>query len=322
MTLDDVFVARRRIAGLVRRTPLVHSAWLSAISGGRVYLKLESLQVTNSFKARGAANYARALVETLPPGASSPTLVTASAGNHGRAFAWACRELGLRTIVFTPRDAARTKLDAIRRLGADLRPDADGYEDSERLAKEFARENGLAYVSPYSHLDIIAGAGTIAVEILEDLPDADTIVVPVGGGGLISGMAVAGRAIRPDMEIVGAEVEASPAFSTALANGRITEVVVRPTLADGLAGNMDPDTITFDLVRRLVARVVVVSEDQLETGIRGLAAEEHLIAEGAGIAGVAAVLSGRADAGGRRVAIVVSGSNIDAARLARVLGKA
>jgi threonine dehydratase len=320
ISLRDIHRARERIAGHVRRTPLVESAWLSSVAGADVRLKLESLQVTNSFKARGAVNLALALVERLPAGTEAPVLVTASAGNAGRAFAYAAERLGLRAIVFTPRNAPRTKLDAIRRHGASLRDEADSYEDAERLAKAYAAENGLPYTSPYSHPDLIAGFGTIALEVFEEFPAVDVFIVPVGGGGLISGIAIAAKAVSRDVKIVGVEAEASHPFAVSLREGRITEVAVGPTIADGLAGNMDPDTITFDLVRRYVDDLAQVSEEDLAEGIRGLVANEHLIAEGAGIAGVAAALAGRVDLKGRRVAIVVSGANIDAERLRTILG--
>ncbi len=321
MTLQDVLAARRRIAGLVRRTPLVRSEWLSALSGADVFLKLESLQVTNSFKARGAANAALALGERLQPGQPPARLVTASAGNHGRALAWAGRQLGFSTVVFTPRDAPTTKREAIARLGADLRAEADGYEDSERRAKAFAAAEGLPYVSPYSHPDIIAGAATAGLEVLEDVPDTDLVVVPVGGGGLLAGVAAVVKSINPRIQVIGAEAAASPAFSTSLSAGRIVEVEVRPTLADGLAGNMDPDTITFELVRRAADRVVAVEERWLREGIRELIAHEHLVAEGAGVVGIAALLAGLLPSA-TRTAIVVSGSNIDLSRLAPLLSGA
>jgi threonine dehydratase len=317
--LADVFVARRRLAGRVRRTPLVHSAWLSESADGDVYLKLESLQTTNSFKLRGAFNVALALVEGLKPGGSAPTLVTASAGNHGRALAYAAEQLGLRTVVFTPRDAPRAKLDAIVRHHADLRPEAETYEDSERLAKGFASATGAPYISPYSHPDILAGAATVGLEIVEDLPDVDLVVVPVGGGGLVAAVATVIKAASPKIEVVGIEAEASHPFADSLRAGHIVEVRVGPSIADGLVGNMDPETVTFSMVQRLVDRMAQVSEEQMVAAIRGLVAHEHLVTEGAGAAAVGAVLGGRIDLRGRRTAIVVSGSNIDAERLAALL---
>ena len=317
--LSAVFVARRRLAGRVRRTPLVHSAWLSESAGGDVYLKLESLQITNSFKLRGAFNAALALVEGLRPGEGAPTLVTASAGNHGRALAYAAEQLGLRTVVFTPRDAPRAKLDAIVRHHADLRSEAETYEDSERRAKQFASAAGAPYISPYSHPDILAGAGTVGLEIVEDLPDVDLVVVPVGGGGLVAAVATVIKAASPKIEVVGIEAEASHPFADSLRAGHIVEVRVGPSIADGLVGNMDPETVTFSMVQRLVDRMAQVSEEQMVAAIRGLVAHEHLVTEGAGAAAVGAVLGGRIDLRGRRTAIVVSGSNIDAERLAALL---
>jgi len=318
-SLTDIQRARERIAPSVRRTPLVRSDWLSDAAGGEVYLKLESLQVTHSFKARGALNAILAIQERLEPGEPSPCLVTASAGNHGRAMAWAALQAGLRTVIFTPRRAPATKLDAIRRHGAELRAEAETYEDSERMAKQFAREAGHPFISAYSHPDLLAATGTIALEVVEDLPSVDLLVVPVGGGGLLAGIAAAINAVRPDVEVVGVEAEASHPFAASLAAGRIVEVEVGPTIADGLAGNMDPDNLAFQVVQALVRRLAMVSEQELQDGIRHLVRHDHLIAEGAGIAGVAALAAGRVPARDRRTAVIVSGANIDAELLARVL---
>jgi threonine dehydratase len=319
MTTDGILAARRRIAPHIRRTPLLASAWLSALTGADVRLKLESLQRTNSFKLRGAVNASAALVERLGrDAASAATIVTASAGNHGRAMAYAAERLGLRLVVFTPESAPRAKLDYIARHGADLRP-APSYEDAERMAKAFAAGHGAAYISPYSHPDVIAGAATVALEILEDWPEVDTIIASVGGGGLISGIALASRELDGQrLEIVGVECDASPAFHEALAAGRIVEVDVHATLADGLAGNMDPDSITFELVRDHVDRMVLAPERAIGAAVRGLFEEERVIAEGAGATAVAGLLDGP-PLTGRHVAVVVSGSNIDAGVLSKVL---
>ena len=318
MTIADISEARRRIAPHIRRTPLVPSAWLSALAGADVRLKLESLQLTNSFKLRGAVNATAAFLERHRGGhgPASP-IVTASAGNHGRAMACAAERLGLKLVVFTPQSAPRAKLDHIARHGADLRP-APTYEDSERMAKAFAAETGATFISPYSHPDVIAGAATVAVEILEDWPDVDAVLVSVGGGGLASGIAIAARALAGRVEVVGVETESSPAFHEALKAGHVVEVEVHPTLADGLAGNMDPETITFDLVKRHVNRTVLAPESAIADAIRGLFEEERVIAEGAGATAVAALLAGLPVAG-RKVAVVVSGANIDAELLSKVL---
>jgi threonine dehydratase len=319
-TIDDIRRARRRIAGLVRRTPLVPSDWLGEACGGHVHLKLETLQVTNSFKARGALNAVLALRERSGE-AALPSLVTASAGNHGRALAWAAARAGCRTVVFTPKDAPSTKLDAIRRLGAELRAEADTYEDSERMAKAFAIESGHPFISAYSHPDLLAAIGTIALEVIEDCPAVSQVVVPVGGGGLLAGIAAAIHAVRPGVEVVGVEADASHPFASSLAAGRIVEVEVGPTIADGLAGNMDPDNIAFPIVRQLVRRMTTVSEPELHEAVRGLVRRDRLIVEGAGAAGVAAVAAGRVDCHGRHTAIILSGANIDVGVLARVLSE-
>jgi threonine dehydratase len=317
--LAEVGRARERTVGRLRRTPLIHSPWLSERAGFEVHLKLESLQVTSSFKARGALNAVLALAERARPGQRLPTVVSASAGNHGRALAWAAASIGLPVVIFTPRHAPAAKLSAIRRHGADLRAEADDYEGAEALAKEFARRTGAPYLSPYSHPDLLAAIGGIALEILEDLPGVSQVIVPVGGGGLIAGIAQVVKALRPAARVVGVEVEASHPFTASLAAGRIVEVAVGPTLADGLAGNMDPDNIAFPIVQRLVDQVVLAREEQLVAAIRGLADHEHLVAEGAGATAVAAALARTIEPRSGPAAVIISGANIDTERLAAIL---
>lgn len=317
MTLVDVLRARQRIAPYVRRTPLVASAWLSAAAGAHVALKLESLQVSSSFKSRGAYN---AVIARLERDRSDlHRLVTASAGNHGRALAAAAETFHLPLTVFTPSTAPATKLAAIRRHGAELRADAPDYDEAERLAKVFAAETGARFISPYNDPDVIAGAATVALEIFEDAPDTDTLLVPIGGGGLISGVAGSAKALRTGVEVIGVEAEASCAFQTSVRAGRLTTIVPRETLADGLGGNPDHETITFALVQQFVDRIVTVSEADLASAIAGLVDREHLIAEGAGAAAPAAALHNRADLTGRRVVAILSGANIDRQRLASIL---
>jgi threonine dehydratase len=318
--LADVFAARKRIAPYLRRTPLIDSAWLSDLSGATVRLKLESLQLSNSFKSRGAFN---AVIARLERGAPPARVVTASAGNHGRALAAACERFRLPLVVFTPIDAPKTKIAAITRHGAELRSEGKDYDDAEKRALAFARDTGAEFISPYNDADVIAGAGTIALEVFEDAAgpgDNLTIVVPIGGGGLISGVAIAAKAISPHCEIVGVEAAASCAFQTSVRAGHLVEIVPGPTLADGLGGNPDPETITFALIQKTVDQIVTVSEDDLGSAIAGLVESEHLIAEGAGAAAVAAIAGRRVDLRGRNVAALVTGSNIDRARLATLLG--
>jgi len=317
MTPIDVLAARRRIAPYVRRTPLAASFWLSEAAGARVSLKLESLQQSGSFKIRGAYNAVAARIER--GAVRDVQLVTASAGNHGRALAAAAETFGLPLIVFTPADAPSTKLQAIRRHGAELRAEARDYDEAERLAKAFALQTGADFISPYSDADVIAGAATIALEVFEDAPDTDTFVVPIGGGGLISGIASAAKAMAPACSVVGVEVEASCAFQTSVRAGRLVPIVPGPTLADGLGGNPDPETMTFPIIQQLVDRIVTIDESDLRGAIAGLVQFEHVIAEGAGATAAAAVAERRVDVSGRRVVAIVSGANIDGARLASII---
>jgi threonine dehydratase len=294
----------------VLRTPLRHSPWLSAHRGADVFLKLEVLQPTFSYKIRGAFNAVLALVERH--GAAAPPLVTASAGNHGRALAHAAAAAKLPLTVYVPAKAPRTKLEAIRANGAHLEACRD-YDEAEVRAKEHGARGDALFISAYSHPDVIAGAGTIGLEILEDQPSIDTVIVPIGGGGLISGIAIAVKASSAPCQVWGVEVEASSPFTRSLPAGRVVRIDVGDTLADGLSGNLDPDTITFDIVRTLVDAIQIVDEAELTGAMAGLAREERLIVEGAGAAATAAVLSRNTE--GRRIAVIVSGANIDLDKL-------
>jgi threonine dehydratase len=301
----------------VLRTPVRQSAWLSGISGGTVHLKLEVVQPTSSYKIRGAFNAALRVHERA---GDAPAIVTASAGNHGRALAYAARALNLSLTVFIAANAPRAKADAIRAAGADLRECRD-YDEAERQAKAYAAAAGGLFVSPYSHPDVIAGAGTIGLELVEDLPTLDTVIVPVGGGGLISGIGIAVKALSPSTRVVGVEVSASCPFTRSLAAGRLVTIDVGPSLADGLTGNLDPDTITLDIVRQVVDDIIVVDEDLLRRAVAGIVSKEHLVIEGAAAAGPAAILGGQVELKGH-IAVILTGANIDTATLVEVLRSA
>ncbi len=308
--IDEILAAAARIGGHVLTTPLRHSPALSQASGANVFLKLETLQPTFSYKIRGATNAVLKLVEA---GDGRP-IVTASAGNHGRAMAHAAAAAGRRLTVYVSRKAPRFKVGAIQASGAVLVPCRD-YDEAERRAKEHAADDKATYVSPYGHPDVIAGAGTIGLEILEEDPAIDAIVASVGGGGLISGLAIA----APSVEVCGAEVAASMPFTRSLEAGRIVKVEVADSIADGLVGNLDPGTPTFDIVRDRVKRIVVVQEDEVVAAVRRTFHEERLIVEGAAAAVLAAVHIRRLDLAGRRVVVVVSGANIDADKLKAII---
>lgn len=292
-------------------TPLRRSDWLSSIAGAPVSLKLETLQETFSYKFRGALNAVLRLCE----GTGRPAgLVTASAGNHGRALAAAAATAGLPLTVYVPASAPKVKLDAMRALGARVELSED-YDEAERRAK-LHDASGVVYVSPYSHPYVIEGAGTVALEILAQDPEVEVIVCPVGGGGLVSGLAIAAG---QRAAIWGVETEASCPFTRSLAAGHIVAIEVQPSLADGLAGNLDPETVTFDLVRQHVAGIATVSEAQVASAIGQLAAAERLIAEAAAAVGVAGVANGRVPLSGRRTAVVLTGANIDIDKLRQLI---
>jgi len=313
--LDDVRGAAARIRGRVLRTPLRRSDWLSG-AGTDVHLKLEAVQRTSSFKIRGAFNAALRVAETAGT-TKRPRLVTASAGNHGRALAVAAQELNFRLTVFIPADAPRAKIEAIRASGAELRECRD-YDEAEREAKRHAVAGGGMYLSPYSDPDVIAGAGTIALELLEDLPSLDAVIVPIGGGGMASGVGIAMKALSPRTRVIGVEVAASCPFTKSLAAGHRVTIDVQPSLADGLTGNLDPDTITLDIVRDVVDEIVVVEEAPLRRALAGVVTNEHVVVEGASAVGPAAVLDGRLKLAGS-VAVILSGANVDAGVLRAAL---
>lgn len=317
MNRQSIELAARRIAPYVTRTPLVASPWLSAAAGADVWLKLETAQMTGSFKARGAMHALIALKQRSP---EVDLVVTASAGNHGQALAWAGTELGIRVRAYAPAAAAETKKAAMRSHGADL-IEAGSYDAAEDAARNDAARSGVPYISPYNNDDVIAGQGTIALEMLEDAPGLDVLVVAVGGGGLISGCAIVAKDRATPLGVIGAEAESSPVFTAALAAGAITTVRVLPTLADALAGNLEPGSRTFPLVQHLVDGVALVAEGSIEAAMRGLYRHHELITEGAGAVATAAVLQGLGLAG-RTVGVIVCGRNIDLAVFERVTGMA
>ena len=314
---DEIVAATRRVARLAAPTPLVHSAWLSDLIGTPVWLKLEIVQRTGSFKLRGAAN---AIVQRLERQPGLRGVVTASAGNHGQAVAYVARELGLSARVYVPRTAPDAKRSALRRLGAET-IETPTYDDAEHRAHEDADRTGTPYLSPYDDDDVIAGAGTVAVEMLADRPEIDVFVVPLGGGGLLAATAIAAHAKATRPMVVGVEAAASPVFTAALAAGRPVTVDVHDTLADGLAGNMDPESRTFPIVRDLVSRVERIDEPAIGRAMRDLIRRERLVAEGAGAIGIAALMTAGLDLAGRNVGVILSGRNVDATVIERVLAE-
>jgi threonine dehydratase len=244
-------------------------------------------------------------------------VLTVSAGNHGLAVAHCAAELGARATVVVPRSASRAKVEAIRRYPVTLIEAGSGYDEAEREARKMAGETEAVFVSPYNDPYVIAGQGTVALEMLEDRPELDCLLVPVGGGGLIAGVAIAARAINPDIKIYGVEPAASPTMTGSLEAGRIVEIEEDETIADGLAGNIEPGSITFPVIQRLVDGIILVSEASIRKAVARVAREDHLMIEGSAAVAVAALEDARIE--GRRVAAVITGRNISLDLFARVI---
>ncbi len=306
-TSEDLEAARAIAAERLEPTPLVAAPAL----GARVLLKLETFQPTGSFKVRGAL----AALSQAPPG----PVVTASAGNAGLGVAWAATELGREATIVVSTEASPAKVAALRALPVTLVQHGADYDEAERHAIALAAE-GATYVSSYNDTHVIAGQATLGAE-LEHLRGPVTVLAPLGGGGLAAGMGLWASS-RPGTRVIAVQADASPAFSEALAAGGPVHVDVGDTLADGLAGNLEPGAATFDLVRDHVERVASVSEAELEEGIRFLARAHGVVAEGAGAAGVAALLAGKAGPEAGTTVVLVTGRNIALPRLAAVLARA
>ena len=307
IALEDVHAAAERIAGLAHRTPLLRSRTLDALVGAPVALKAENLQRVGAFKFRGACN---AVAAMRPEGVCS-----VSSGNHAQALALAAREHGARATILMPADAPASKRAATEGYGAEV-IEFDRYtEDREALVGELAAERGLTLVHPYDEPLVMAGQGTVGLELAADLDDLDVVVVPVGGGGLISGVATAIKALAPDARIVGVEPEAGDDTARSLrADERVT-VQVRPTIADGQQVDT-PGERTWEVIRALVDDVVTVSDAEIVAAMRLLFERVKVAAEPSGASALAALLAGRVTLRGGAVAVVISGGNVDAARFA------
>jgi threonine dehydratase len=315
LTLADVFRARQRLAGCVALTPLVPSPALSERAGAPVYLKLETMQPTGSFKLRGATNAIAHLV-----GQGVTRVVTASTGNHGRALAYAARALGIEAAVCMSSLVPRNKVDAVAALGARVVSAGKSQDEAQLAAQQLVRKEGYAFVPPFDDPSVIAGQATIGLEILEALPDTSTLIVPLSGGGLFAGVAFAAKQIRASITAIGVSMARGAAMHASLAAGRPIEVEELETLADSLGGGIGLENRhTFALTRLLADDVVLLDEPSIARGIAHAYREERLVVEGAGAVGMAALLDGRiARAGATNatkgpIVVVVSGANIDMA---------
>ena len=314
-TLADIESARVRIAGGVVRTPCVHSPSLSRITGCEVFVKLEYQQRTGSFKERGARN---ALLQ-LSDDARRRGVTAASAGNHALALAWHGRDLGIPVTVVMPRVAPLVKQARCRELGARVEIHGANIAEAKEFAEKFVESQGLTYVHGFNDAAIIAGAGTVALEVLEEVPDLDAVVVPVGGGGLIAGVGIAMKALRPAAKVIGVEPLRAASFDEALRVGAPKRIVMDPTLADGLAVP-EVGARAFALARSRVDSIVTVGEELISLAILRLVEMQHGVVEGAGASPLAALLSGQLpELAGKKVVLLLCGGNIDPLVLARVI---
>jgi threonine dehydratase len=315
VTLADVRAAGDRIAGRVLRSPCPRSIPLSELVGADVFCKLDLLQRTGSFKERGAAN---ALLQ-LDAAARARGVVAASAGNHALGLSYHGRLLGIPVTVVMPRFAPLVKVATCRRLGARVILEGETFDDARRVAGEIAARDGLDRIHGFDDPRVIAGQGTMGLEILDDLPDIDAIVVPTGGAGLLAGVGVAVKSLRPEIRLVAVETAAAPSFSASLAAGRPVAVPIRPTLADGLAVGRVGD-LPFALAAPLVDRVVTVDEAEVSLAVLRLLELEKTVVEGAAATALAAVLGDRCpELAGQRIVLLLCGGNIDLTILDRVI---
>lgn len=315
LNLDSIRAARLRIAGRVLRTPLVPSPSLSALTGQPVWLKLEHQQITGAFKLRGATN----AILSLGEAERARGVVTVSTGNHGRAVAQAARAAGVPATVCLSTLVPANKVAAVRAAGAEVRVGGRSQDEAQETAERLVREEGKVFIPPFDHPAVIAGQGTLGLEILEDLPEAETLVVPLSGGGLIAGIALAAKALQPDLRVVGVSMRQGAAMAASLAAGQPVAVAEVETLADSLGGGIGLDNrYTFALVRDLVDEVLLLEEAEIAAGIRHAYAEEREILEGAAAVGLGALLAGKLTLTGPTV-LLLSGKNIDMERHRRIV---
>lgn len=314
LQLADILAARRTIGGVAARTPLVPSPFLSAHCGSEFLLKLENTQPIGAFKLRGAVN----AVFNLPADATGVTCC--STGNHGRGVAYAARARGLRAVICMSSLVPQAKVDGIRALGAEVRIVGRSQDDAFVESRRLALEDGLAEISPFDDARVIAGQGTIGLELLEERPDLAAILIPLSGGGLAAGVALAAKAIKPQIRVIGVSMDMGAAMHQAIRAGRPVEVEEVASLADSLGGGIGMENrLTFPLCRRLLDDTVLVTEDEIYRAIQAFYFEERMVAEGASVVGIAALLAGKLPRSGGPVATIITGRNVDMAAFTDVV---
>ncbi len=317
LTLDKVYHARYVLKEAIRQTDVIHAPVLSAESGCEIYLKTENLQITGSFKVRGAYYKISQLTEEE----KKRGVIACSAGNHAQGVALASKKFGIKSIICMPDGAPISKVEATKSYGAEVLLVPGVYDDAHNRAETLKDENGYTFIHPFDDDDVIAGQGTIGLEIIEQLSDADVIVVPVGGGGLVSGVAFAVKSLNPKIRVYGVQSSGAPSMLNSLEHRKIETLASVSTVADGIAVK-EPGHKTFELCSKYVDGVVSVTDDQVSAAILALIEKQKMIAEGAGAVSLAAVLFGKIpDVKGKKVVCLISGGNIDVTILSRVISR-
>ncbi|MDN5301325.1 MAG: threonine dehydratase [Thermoanaerobacteraceae bacterium] len=316
VTLQDIREAREILKSVVYKTGVVHNTTFSEMSGNSVYLKMENLQKTGSFKLRGAFNK----IAHLTDEEKRHGVIASSAGNHAQGVAMGATFYGIKSTIVMPKHAPLSKISATKSYGADVVLCGNVYDEAYAEAMRLQKETGATFIHPFNDPQVIAGQGTIGLEILEDLPDADAIVVPIGGGGLISGVSIAAKSIKPGIKIIGVQSKNMPSMAESVENKKITTVDGTPTIADGIAVKT-PGELTFSIIRKYVDNIITVDEDEIANAILLLLERAKVIAEGAGAVPVAAILNRMEDFRDKKIVALVSGGNIDVNILSRIIDK-
>ena len=316
VTFRDIQEARSHLKDVVYKTGLVHNTTFSEMTGNFIYLKTENLQKTGSFKLRGAFNK----IANLPKEQKQYGVIAASAGNHAQGVAMAATAYGIKSTIVMPKHAPLSKIAATKSYGAEVVLYGEVYDEAYEKARQIQKQSGAVFVHPFDDREIIAGQGTIGIEILEDIPDADIIVVPIGGGGLISGIAIAAKHIKPDIKIIGVQTKNLPSMARSLSQNHITTVEGPATIADGIAVKT-PGELTFKIVKKFVDDIVTVDEDEIANAILLLLERAKVVSEGAGAASVAAILNRLDIVRNKKIVALISGGNIDVNMLSRIIDK-
>lgn len=314
LNLEMIKKAQENIKGVARRTPLFYSSTFSNITGYNVYLKCEDKQKTASFKLRGAYNKVCCLTDDE----KKCGVIASSAGNHAQGVAYAATAFGVKSTIFMPSTAPMSKVIATRGYGAEVVQYGEVYDDCYKKAVEMQKSTGATFIHPFNDDEVMAGQGTIALEVLEDLEEVDAIIVPIGGGGLISGISVAAKALKPSIKIIGVQAEIIASTKASLEAGKVTTVPGAKSLADGISV-MTPGDKTFEYIKKYVDEVITVTEDEIAFAMLSLMERSKLIAEGAGATPLAALLSGKIKNAGKNVVAIISGGNIDIAMVSKII---